>query len=543
MKKTLLFATIIFILGFFFRLHNIATTPPGLYPDEAMNGNNALEAIRTGEYKLYYPENNGREGLFINIQALFIQMLGNEPWALRLVAALFGTGTVLGIYFLAYELFAESDAVRRRRIATAAGFFAATGVWAILLSRLGFRANMAPFFLTWSMYLLLLVIRLCTSPSSISASKPEAQNTKSETISNDKKNDTKKVSPFDLPEWMKSFSRAGIRISLLAILGGLLFGLGFHSYIAYRIAPLIALVPMIAGLMRHNGAERKRVLVASAAFIVAAIIAFAPLGFYYISNPQDFFGRTSQISVFSSPQPIHDLALNVVKTLGMFNVVGDWNWRHNYAGAPLLFWPVGIMFLIGVGLCIRKLWDARSRWTRLPEKPEALIFVWFFVMLLPVVISNEGIPHALRAIVVIPPVFILCGVGAAFVLERIKIQFSSLLYVITIAVFSLLFVYQAYHRYFIQWGQNPNVFDAYSSRYVEIGRQLLFAPADINKYVIVNANGTDVRDVPMPAQTVMFITDTFSPEQQQAKKIFYVLDRDAIPQDVKEKLVIPLESE
>jgi 4-amino-4-deoxy-L-arabinose transferase-like glycosyltransferase len=501
MRKTLLFASIIFIVGFFFRLHNITTTPPGLYPDEAMNGNNALEAIRTGEYKLYYPENNGREGLFINIQALFIQMLGNEPWALRMAAALFGAGTVLGIYFLAFELFAEADVKRRRRIAAAAGFFAATGVWAILLSRLGFRANMAPFFLTWSIFLLLYALRkLRTHPLTF-------------------------ASVFSL------------------ISSGLLFGLGFHSYIAYRIAPLIALVPMIAALVRQNGPERKRVLAASAAFIVAAVIAFAPLGLYYIANPQDFFGRTSQISVFSSQQPIYDLALNVVKTLGMFNVVGDWNWRHNYAGAPLLFWPVGIMFILGVGLCIKNLWNARSQWTRTLEKPEALIFTWFFVMLLPVVISNEGIPHALRAIVVIPPVFILCGVGAAFILERIKIRFSPFLYVLTIAVFSLLFVYQAYYRYFIQWGQNPNVFDAYSGRYVEIGRQLLFAPADINKYVVVNANGTDVRGIPMPAQTVMFITDTFSPARQQEKKIFYVPDRDAIPESITKKIVVPLESE
>ena len=54
-----------------------------------MNGNNALEANATGEYKIFYPENNGREGLFINIQAASIAIFGNHPWSLRIVSVLF----------------------------------------------------------------------------------------------------------------------------------------------------------------------------------------------------------------------------------------------------------------------------------------------------------------------------------------------------------------------------------------------------------------------------------------------------------------------
>ena len=70
-----------------------------------MNGNNALEALETGDFKIFYPENNGREGLFINIQALSLKVFGAEPWALRIVSAIFGFLTVLGLYFLARILF------------------------------------------------------------------------------------------------------------------------------------------------------------------------------------------------------------------------------------------------------------------------------------------------------------------------------------------------------------------------------------------------------------------------------------------------------
>ncbi len=76
-----LLLVIILIIASFLRLYNITETPPGLYPDEAMNGNNALEVLSTGHFKVFYPENNGREGLFINIQAVFLKFFDNKPWA------------------------------------------------------------------------------------------------------------------------------------------------------------------------------------------------------------------------------------------------------------------------------------------------------------------------------------------------------------------------------------------------------------------------------------------------------------------------------
>jgi len=70
----------IMLLAAFFRFWGLTQIPPGLYPDEAMNGNNALEAIAHKDWKVFYPENNGREGFFINVQSAFIYFLGNKPW-------------------------------------------------------------------------------------------------------------------------------------------------------------------------------------------------------------------------------------------------------------------------------------------------------------------------------------------------------------------------------------------------------------------------------------------------------------------------------
>ena len=66
-----------------------------------MNGNNAYETLHGGGFKTYYRENNGREGLFINIQALSMKVFGSTSFALRVVSAIFGIATVCAIFAFA----------------------------------------------------------------------------------------------------------------------------------------------------------------------------------------------------------------------------------------------------------------------------------------------------------------------------------------------------------------------------------------------------------------------------------------------------------
>ena len=155
-KYSIFFLILVLALSVFFRLYQIKSTPPALYPDEAMNGVNAVEALRSSPsddgYQVFYPDNNGREGLYINIQAVALKYFGNEPWALRIVSSLFGILTVLGLYLLTKEMFGSEF------IALFAAFFTATSVWHIIFSRIGFRAIMAPAFLVWGLWLLWKVI-------------------------------------------------------------------------------------------------------------------------------------------------------------------------------------------------------------------------------------------------------------------------------------------------------------------------------------------------------------------------------------------------
>ncbi len=466
-KRSFVFAIIgILALASFFRFYKLPSVHPGLYPDEAMNGNNALEAIKTNDFKIFYPENNGREGLFINIQALFLKFLlpenGHpEPWMLKLPSAIFGILTVLGVFFLARELFRNYHG---NKIALLSSFFLAVSFWHVNFSRIGFRAIMAPFFLTWGIYFLLLSFRKLGS----------AKN------------------------------------RLLPLLAGTIYGLGFYSYIAYRATPILILAIMILSWLKNKNIKR-HILFASLCFIFASIITVLPLLNYFIKNPADFFGRTAQISIFNSPTLVKDLGLNILKTAAMFNFAGDYNWRHNIAGRPLLFWPVGILFLIGLFLSVKNF------------RKNFILLGWLIVAALPVVISNEGMPHALRAIIMAPPIFILAAWGGVklydwFLNRNVAKKF---LLAATSSLLAFLVV-ESYWSYFLFWGKNQEVKNAFSENYLEIGRLVNSLPKNATKYVTVPPGGVTVRGVPMAAQTVMFITDTFLPEKQKEKNIYYI---------------------
>ncbi len=497
-SKSLWLLVLILIIAGGLRLYHLTELPPGLYPDEAMNGNNALETLNSGSSplfggKVFYPENNGREGLFINIQALSLkiwetvspsgtssaQISEGRPWALRFPSAIFGIFTVLGLYFLGKEFFSK-------RVGLLAAFFLATSFWHINFSRIGFRAIMAPFFLVWALYFFLRAIRRDSGEKSFQA-------------------------------------------LLFAGLAGLFFGLGFYSYIAFRIMPLLffAFIPFFG--------KRKGFWKCAAVFVAVTFLVAAPIGLYYLQNPADFMGRTTQVSVMNSETPLKDLSLNILKTAGMFNFVGDWNWRHNFAGRPEVFWPVGILLWIGTLLMIRAVW---KKFAHEEDKgyalPATLTLAWALLAALPVITSNEGLPHALRSILFLPIVMLLAGWGASWFYEKIlhlsRISRNGNRLVKTIQICGIilfaLLTLEASTTYFILWGKNPNTQGAFTADQVRLGKELLALPRETPKYVVIEAGGVDVRGIPMPSQTVMFITDTFTAEGQAKKNIYYVLPKD-----------------
>jgi 4-amino-4-deoxy-L-arabinose transferase-like glycosyltransferase len=464
-RNVLLFG--ILIIAIFLRFYHFTTTPPGLYPDEAMDGNNAVETAETNHFQVFYPEDNGREGLYVNIIAITMDLshVYTAPWIVRLPAAVAGVLTVWGLYLLVAELFGDGPGLLT-------AFLLATSFWGIIFSRIGFRAILAPLALVWALWLIIKAFRAGVD---------------------------KKRTAF-----------------LYALAAGIVYGLGFYTYIAYRVTPILFLL-FIPFFRKLPGFWKRTAL-----FLIVTLIVPAPIGWYFATTPGSFFGRTAEISVTSAANPAYDFAVNIAKEALMFNYHGDYNWRQNVSGAPELFWPVGILFLLGIVLVIyflvrraRKKYITAENEKLFPLFGTLLVFAWLVFGILPAAASDEGIPHALRSI--------LATLGGVWLYRVIKKHWSVVLAKSLVVIFLVIVAGWGYYDYFFVWAQNPNVSGAFSANYVTIGQQINALPTSTPKYVVVNAGGVIARGIPVSAETTMFVTHSFTTSDAAAANIHYLL--------------------
>lgn len=480
-KKIFLLLAII-IIAVFFRFWKLDSAPPGLYPDIAMNGINAINAIDNHDYKVFYQENNGREGLFMNLIAFSFKIFGIHFWSLRIAGAIAGVLTVIGIYFLTKELLSEHKS--KINIALLATFFTAVSFWHVNFSRMGFRAVLVPFVMVWCFYFL---IKWWNN------------------IKNQNGNAKFKIFHHVLP-----------------IFAGIFFGLGFHTYIAFRFVPFMVIILAFSQLIYLiKNKYYKNIfqwLIGYIIFSIAAILVMLPLILYFYHNPQDFMGRAAQVSIFEQPKPLIALGESLIKTIAMLNFYGDPNWRHNYSGSPLLYWPVGIFFVIGIALSIKQIFKSQCK--TLNAKYNILL-AWFVLILAPSYLTAEGLPHALRSIGAIPPVMIWAGIGAwrlyqtilnleSKILKKtqiVQLEIQNLNLVLKVAgcIILTLITFHEFKKYFYDWAQNPEVRGAFSQNLVDVGNFVKNLNPFANIYVIVNEGGAIVEDVPVSAQTVKFI--------------------------------------
>ena len=457
-KKTqfcLLF--VILLIASFFRFWQLKSIPPGLYPDEAINGNEAY--LFPG--KVFYPENGGREGLFINLVSLSFKIFGPSAFSIRFVSAFFGVLTVLGLYLLSKEIFYHFSEEKREIVSLLASFFLATSFWHTNFSRIGFRGILLPFVLVFWLYFLLLGYR----------------------------------------------KQKGWPI----ILSGIFFGLGFYTYSPFRLAVFFLLAIWIYLWLQERRKNLKQFIIFSAKFLLPAFLVALPLGIYFLCHPQDFFGRLGPISIFAQKDFISAFRESLFKHLLMFNFAGDRNWRHNISGSPQLFWPIGILFLIGILIFSNRFYIS------LEEKNKKAFFYFillfgFFIFLLPGILTYEGIPHSLRTIGTIPFVYLFAGFSSFWLFEKIKkivskYKCSSFFLKTFVVVFLLFILTNQANRYFILFAKNENVKGAFTNNFVKMGKHLVSFEKDVKKYVIVNENGVPIswlNEIPMPAQTLVF---------------------------------------
>ena len=364
------------------RLQSLSELPPRLYYDEGAHGVDALHVLQ-GEHAVFFPENNGREGLIVYAVALSTSLLGRTVLAVRLPTALASAGATFAVFWLGLLLFGKDE---KRGEATPWRGLLVGGVGAGLLAvsigqtvigRTAFRANFLP-----------LLLCLC----------------------------------FALL-WWGWMRRCWWRI----VLAGACAGLLPYTYLAARLTPILFLFFGLSFLLpwgkSQDGGKRiergflfpyfsrlssllRAELSWAGVFLGVAALGAAPILVYFALHPEDFFFRSSQLSVFqpgrSQGDPLGAFLSNVWSHLLTFGFRGDPNLRHNFPGQPLLKPWEGFFFWLGAGIAV---W----RWQRPAYR---LLLLWLVLLLLPAMLSKDhNVPNTLRMIGAAPAIYLLVGVG------------------------------------------------------------------------------------------------------------------------------------
>lgn len=329
----------------------------------------------------------------------------------KTVSAVTGILSVAGLYFLAKRLF-------NWQIAALSSYLMAISFWHVYFSRMGSSAITASMLLVWGM--LFLWHGLSTN---------------------------------------KLYNFA---------ISGVFWGLGFYTYSSFQVMPLALILTILAywhSVKKDFGHEkylhtRNQIIRGLALFLITVILIVLPTGYYFWQSPTDFLGHVYQVSVFATQYPLEAFAKNAVLTLGMFN----------FSAQPLLIWPVGVLFALGFLRSFIKLVKVKKRHGHF-STIQTMLLSWFFIGLAPVMLSNEGSPSALRALIVAPVVFVWAGEGLWWIMgatgdwyhtrdiheyrfQHKWLRESSFVAVLAIVILLASLTIAEYDKYFNKWAKN-----------------------------------------------------------------------------------------
>jgi len=501
--RTSLIIAFLTALAGFFRFYRLHTVPLGLYHDEGMNGNDAITALRTGVWHVFYPANNGREGLFINLQAISISWFGPTPRALRATSALMGVLAVLGLFMLVRDLYdvrgpgsSGKSAIHSKwpRYAIVAGILHSVLIWPVVTSRLGLRAQMSSAAIVWTLWAFLRLYNC---------------------------------------NWIHTRS-SRFQWSATA---GVLLGLGLNSYIAFRVAPLI----IFGIIVMAFAAKQEHVLSSTAILASFAAIITAPLTLYLIRHPVYISSHADQVSVFGQHQVVLGIGYNIWMELQMCFWQGDMNWRHNFGGAPMLPWILQPFFVIGVVLIIRKLVrtghdGVHSHWR------ELVILLWFVIGSLPNILAeSHSQPHGLRLLLIAPAITVVAAFGLVRAFDSLSRMFklTSRWSIAGIATVLMALTGYEYDLLFNQFALSAGMHTAYSYPQYQLAKRLDSTTSSRKRYVISPLGDTTAYGIPILAQGIAYLTHTLSPAEQDARNIHYAIAGRIPASDSVELIPIP----
>jgi len=202
---------------------------------------------------------------------------------------------------------------------------------------------------------------------------------------------------------------------LTAILAGVSASVAtLYTYQPLKLLPVVMVIWLV-WLHRVNPPAYQRLRVNLTAFAVAFLLVGAPMIAAAVADPISYLGRAAGVT-FDPGAPV-DLPAHLLRTVGMFVVTGDPNPRHDVAQLPLLGWPLSGVAVVGAA----RLWRNRR------EPAHALVLLSLPIFLLPPLVATEGgAPHFLRALGLAAPLAVTIGLGVSELIAITRAQLGRL---------------------------------------------------------------------------------------------------------------------
>ncbi len=376
---------VILVVAIIFRFWQLGAVPASPDWDEAALGYNAYSILHTGrdEYGAFLPVvmrsfDDYKPALYSYISIPSVALFGLNVWAVRLPSAVFGVLTVLAVYFIAKELF------KKESVSLLSSFLLAISPWHIQFSRLAFESNVG---LAFNVFGALFFLKGLKRP------------------------------------WVLFLSIASFVASA-------------YVYQSEKVfSPLILLA--LAIIFKKELFKLPKKYIYSA--VLLGFILSLPMLWYIVSN-KNALERAQGVSVFADQSSLKQDAARLLTDRQNHDYLGlvldnrrfvfakevvanyishfDFNWlfitgdlsRHHAPNMGLVYiWELPFI-LAGIYFLLFGEYDKKTKWT---------IFSWY--LLAPVAASvTTGVPHAVRALNLLPTYQIFSAIGIISLFTLIK---------------------------------------------------------------------------------------------------------------------------
>lgn len=372
-KITLVVLFFVLFLAFFLRFYKVSEIPPSLNWDEVAIGYNAFSILKTGKdewgktFPLHfksYGEYKLPAQIYFSIPAIAI--FGLNDFGVRITPIIYGTLTVFLLFFLARSLFGSSS------IGLLSAFFLAISPWHIQLTRASFESSFAVFWITLGFWFLI---------KGLNSSKYLILSTLPLSISIYTYNSARVFIPIFLLVVLIIYKKKFLQLKKATFLSTVIF--------------LVLMIPFVLFLFGGEGNSRyKLVSVTDDPGLVLRINEARGNSKLPTLLPELFYNKVTFVSYYV----INNYLAHF--TPEFLFISGAPHKQHHVQNMGELYLFQAPFLLIGLILLLKR--REKYRW---------FLIAWILLAYIPVSVTNDSIPHALRTLIAAPFYQLISALG------------------------------------------------------------------------------------------------------------------------------------